>query len=73
MVPTFLGTTFLVFVLLQVAPDGPFERAVRQLKEASMGSEGGGSSGSVVSSQKLTPYLLNKLRTYKYLMFFRNL
>ena len=63
MIPTFLGTTFLVFFILQVAPDGPFERAVRQLKEADMGSEGGTSStGSVVSSQQLTPELLNELR-----------
>ena len=62
MVPTFIGTTFLVFLILQVAPDGPFERAVKQLKEASMGAEGGGSSGNIGSSQKLTPELLNKLR-----------
>jgi len=62
MIPTFLGTTFLVFFILQVAPDGPFERAVRQLKEASSGSEGGGSSGNIVSSQNLTPELLNELR-----------
>ena len=62
MIPTFLGTTFLVFVILQVAPDGPFERAVRQLKEADMGSEGGSSTGSVVSSLQLTPELLNELR-----------
>ena len=62
MVPTFLGTTFMVFVILQVAPDGPFERAVRQLKEASSGSEGGGASGYVVSSQALTPELLDKMR-----------
>ena len=62
MIPTFIGTTFLVFCILQVAPDGPFERAVRQLKEASSGSEGGGSSGNVVSSQNLTPELLNEMR-----------
>ena len=62
MIPTFLGTTFLVFFILQVAPDGPFERAVRQLKEANMGSEGGSSSGSITSSQQLTPELLNELR-----------
>ena len=61
MIPTFLGTTFLVFVILQLAPDGPFERAVKQLKEANMGSEGGGHSGSVVSSQALTPELLDEL------------
>ena len=32
MIPTFLGITFMVFFILQVAPDGPFERAVAQLK-----------------------------------------
>ena len=63
MIPTFIGTTFLVFFILQVAPDGRFERAVKQLKEADMGSEGGGGSGGdIVSSQKLTPELLNQLR-----------
>ena len=34
MIPTFLGATFMVFFILQIAPDGPFERAVKQLKEA---------------------------------------
>ena len=62
MIPTFIGATFLVFVILQVAPDGPFERAVRQLKDSSSSSESGGSSGNVVSSQVLTPELLNELR-----------
>ena len=33
MIPTFIGATLLVFVILQLAPDGPFERAVRELKE----------------------------------------
>ena len=62
MIPTFIGATFLVFVILQVAPDGPFERAVRQLKDSSSSSESGGSSGNVVSSQVLTPELLDELR-----------
>ena len=25
MIPTFFGVTFLVFFILQIAPDGPFE------------------------------------------------
>ena len=29
-----MGSTLLVFTILQVAPDGPFERAVKQLKAA---------------------------------------
>ena len=62
MIPTFIGATFLVFVILQVAPDGPFERAVRQLKDSSSSSESGGSSSNVVSSQVLTPELLDELR-----------
>ena len=33
MIPTFLGTTLMVFTILQVAPDGPFERALKQLQE----------------------------------------
>ena len=61
MIPTFIGATLLVFVILQLAPDGPFERAVRELKESS-GSSESGSSGNVVSSQTLTPELLDKLR-----------
>ena len=65
MIPTGLGITFLVFFILQVAPDGPFERAVRQIKQANMG---GGESGISLSSNvtgdssELTPELLEKLR-----------
>ena len=64
MFPTFIGATFLVFVILQVAPDGPFERAVKQLKNANAGSESGVSMTSDVTgdSSELTPELLEKLR-----------
>ena len=65
MVPTFLGTTLLVFTILQIAPDGPFERAVKQIKQANMGT---GESGMSLStdvtgdSSELTPELLEKMR-----------
>ena len=65
MLPTGIGITFLVFFILQVAPDGPFERAVRQIKQGNMG---GGESGISLSSNvtgdssELTPELLEKLR-----------
>jgi len=66
MIPTFFGVTFLVFFILQVAPDGPFERAVKQLKQAQgIESESGsdGSSSSILDSTgELTPELLDKLR-----------
>ena len=64
MIPTFIGITFMVFFILQVAPDGPFERAVKQLKNAQGASESGVSMTSDVTgdSSQLTPELLEKLR-----------
>ena len=64
MIPTFLGTTLLVFTILQVAPDGPFERAVKQLKEAqNAGGEGGSMPGSNVgNSNEITPEMLEQMR-----------
>ena len=65
MIPTGLGITFMVFFILQIAPDGPFERAVQQIKQANMGQgESGGSLTTDVSgdSSELTPELLEKLR-----------
>ena len=64
MIPTFLGITFMVFFILQIAPDGPFERAVKQLKNANASSESGVSMTSDVTgdSSELTPELLEKLR-----------
>jgi microcin C transport system permease protein len=64
MIPTFLAITFMVFLILQIAPDGPFERAVRQIKHADGQSADGISQTSDVTgdSSQLTPELLEKLR-----------
>jgi len=66
MIPTFFGVTFLVFFILQVAPDGPFERAIKQLKQAQGAESESGSDGSsssiLDSTGELTPELLDKLR-----------
>ena len=64
MIPTFLAITFMVFLILQIAPDGPFERAVRQIKHADGQSADGISTTSDVTgdSSQLTPELLEKLR-----------
>ena len=64
MIPTFLGITFMVFFILQVAPDGPFERAVAQLKSANATSESGVSMSSdlIVNSSELSPDILVDLR-----------
>ena len=44
MVPTFLGSTVLVFVILQIAPGGPIEKAIMELQMGGM--EDGGSRGN---------------------------
>ena len=65
MIPTGLAITFMVFFILQIAPDGPFERAVKQIKQANMGQgESGASLTTDVTgdSSELTPELLEKLR-----------
>ena len=64
MIPTFIGTTLMVFIILQYVPGGPFERAVMQLKFANMMTgESSGSGGGIISdSQSLTPEILEDLR-----------
>ena len=63
MIPTALAIFFMVFFILQIAPDGPFDRAVRQLKNAGMQGEAGQQTSDVLGdSSELTPELLDKLR-----------
>ena len=63
MIPTALAIFFMVFFILQIAPDGPFDRAVRQLKNAGEAGEAGQQTADVLGdSSELTPELLDKLR-----------
>lgn len=64
MIPTFFATTFLVFLILQVAPGGPFQRAVDQIKNKGKGGggESGGGRSSVTGSETLPPEVLDKLK-----------
>ncbi len=36
MIPTFLGSTLLIFIILQLAPGGPLERSIQQLQMGAM-------------------------------------
>ena len=47
MIPTFLGATMLVFVILQMAPGGPLEKTIMQIQ---MGVSQGGGEGGATSS-----------------------
>ena len=45
-IPTFFGTTFLVFWILNVTPDGPYDQELKKIKQASIqsGEVSGGST-----------------------------
>ena len=40
MIPTFLGATFLVFIILQMTPGGPLEKTIQQIQMGSNASSG---------------------------------
>ena len=62
-IPTFFGTTLLVFFILQLVPSGPFEKAVMQIKQAKM-QTGETSSGTSKDngSTELSQEVLEKLK-----------
>ena len=64
MIPTFFGTTLLVFMILQSVPSGPFEQAVLQIKMAKMqsGENQAASTSDDKGGMELSEEVLNKLR-----------
>ena len=66
MVPTFLGSTILVFTILQMAPGGPIEQVLLQMQMGgAMGSEGSGSSSSGTGEiATLPPKALKELERF---------
>jgi len=67
MIPTFLGSTMLIFVILQMAPGGPLERTIQQLQAGAMqGGESGGSVGDIMDggSSILPPSALRELKRF---------
>ncbi len=62
-IPTFFGCTIVVFMIVQMAPGGPFEQRMLQLR--SISQEGGG--GSMTSNQTIPQSAIDELkRLYHY-------
>jgi len=57
MIPTFLGSTILVFTILQLAPGGPLEQTILQLQMGGLagGGEGGGGSAAGLDGGSVLP------------------
>jgi microcin C transport system permease protein len=62
MVPTFLGSTILVFIILQIAPGGPIERAIMEMQMG--GDEAGVTSSSEFGSSVLPESALKELKRF---------
>ena len=50
MIPTFVGATLLVFIILQMAPGGPLEKTIQQIQMGGSQSGGEGGASSNISS-----------------------
>ena len=55
MIPTFFGSTLLVFTILQLAPGGPLERAIMQVKMAAATSGEVGGAGDMAAFDTAIP------------------
>ena len=66
MIPTFLGSTVLVFTILQLAPGGPLEQTILQLQMGGMtgSGEGGVASTDMVGGSALPASALKDLKRF---------
>jgi microcin C transport system permease protein len=66
MIPTFLGSTVLVFTILQLAPGGPLEQTILQLQMGGMAGsgEGGVTSTDMVGGSVLPASALKDLKRF---------
>lgn len=66
MIPTFLGSTVLVFTILQLAPGGPLEQTMIQLQMGGMsgGGEAGGTSSNMMGGSVLPASALKELKRF---------
>ena len=62
-IPTFIGITLVVFVIMHFVPGGPVERQIMRYKMA-MTSEGGAGASSVAFSTEIPPEALAELRRF---------
>lgn len=64
-VVTFLASTFLIFAVIQWAPGGPVEQAIRRMKMGGMGGEGGmGSAMREGGDIQISQRAIDELKRY---------
>ena len=65
-IPTFLGSTILVFTILQLSPGGPLEKTIQELQTGGgiFGGEGGATSSSISGGTVLPESAMRELKRY---------
>ncbi len=65
-IPTFFGSTIVVFIILQLAPGGPIEQTIRQLQAGSGGGgeAGGGGGGDMTGGVSIPKSALEELNRF---------
>ena len=63
-VPTFLGITLVVFVLMHFVPGGPVERRLMQIRNVVMAGEAGGGGGTGQLGVSLPQEAVEEIRRY---------
>lgn len=62
-IPTFIGITLIVFLVMHFVPGGPIERQIMRYKMAAM-SEGGATGGTAGLGTEIPPEALEELRRF---------
>lgn len=63
-IPTFFGCTIIVFSIVQLAPGGPLEQQIQQLKAAGAMGEGGGGGNNNTGEAVIPPTAMAELERY---------
>ena len=63
-IPTFIGCTIVVFVIVQLAPGGPLEQQIRQLRVSSAEAGGGGGGMVGTGDDVIPPKAVEELKRY---------
>ncbi|MGD9200396.1 MAG: ABC transporter permease subunit [Chitinispirillia bacterium] len=62
MVPTFIGITFIFFLILQIVPGGPLEQEILKLQKFAM--EGGSGGSSLRQEVQISPEIFEKMKKF---------
>jgi microcin C transport system permease protein len=63
-IPTFLGITAVVFVIMHLVPGGPVEQQILRFRMAAMTGEGGVSGGNSRTSNDIPPEAVEEMKKF---------